>query len=303
MPFALATYNVKNLFDAESDADRPAWNRKLDALAEAIRACNADVVGLQEVGSLESARALVARLRPEQYGEPFLGTADARGIRCALIARRPLAFADVRTCSALPFPTFHAGDPAPFGARIPLRRGIVHVGIDMPGSGLLHVLVAHFKSPRPLGVKDAQGEEVAPASAYERAQDFVRTMVWRVAEALFTRSLVDAILTREPSAQVAVLGDLNDVPSSAALRALQSEGPGALLDCTASIEPACRFSIVHESRPFQVDHILATPSLGARLRGARLLNASLRDHGPTAATMPEAMTPDSDHAPLVAYFD
>jgi endonuclease/exonuclease/phosphatase family metal-dependent hydrolase len=305
MPLVLATYNVKNLFDAASDAERPLWDRKLERLADTLRACNADVVGLQEVGSLDAARELAARLRDLGYGEPVFATADARGIRCALLARFPVAFAHVLKSAALPFPTFAAFDPPPFGTRIPLRRGVVHAGIEVPAMGLVHVLVAHLKSPRPLGMKDTGGQEVTGDGAHERAQDFVRTVVWRLAESLFVREQVDAILAGDPTARVALVGDLNDVPQSATLCVLrgQSDDAGALFDCTERIEPACRFSIVHEARPSQVDHILATAALYGRLRGARFLNATLRDHGPVRETDLERVTVDSDHAPLVAYFD
>ncbi len=319
MPLAIATYNVKNLFDPVSDAERPLWDRKVESLATALRTCNADVVGLQEVGSTDAARALASRLHDMGYGEPIFATPDARGIRCALMSRFPVAFAHVRTCAALPFPTFAAFDPAPFGTRIPLRRGIVHAGIEVPALGLVHVLVAHLKSPRPLGVKDANGEEVPGATAHERAQDFVRTVVWRLAEALFAREQVDRILGADPAAHVTFVGDLNDVPQSATLCVLRGErSGGSLFDCSERIDPPSRFSIVHEARPSQVDHILATEGLYVRLRGARFLNATLRDHGAAAQTRPDAqrdagpdmapetegeMTVDSDHAPLVAYFN
>jgi endonuclease/exonuclease/phosphatase family metal-dependent hydrolase len=305
MPLVLATYNVKNLFDAPSDAERPLWDRKVEALAGTLRACNADVVGLQEVGSPDAARELASRVRDLGYGEPIFATPDARGIRCALLSRFPVAFAHVRTCAALPFPAFAVGDPPPFGARIPLRRGIVHAGIEVPALGLVHVLIAHLKSPRPLGLKDARGQELTGESVHARAEDFVRTVVWRLAEALFARGQVDAILASDPAAHVVLAGDLNDVPDSATLCVLRGEShaAGALFDCTARIEPARRFSIVHEARPTQVDHILATAGLTARLRGARFLNATLRDHGPVREADYEAMTVDSDHAPLVAYFN
>jgi endonuclease/exonuclease/phosphatase family metal-dependent hydrolase len=305
MPFVLATYNVKNLFDAASDAERPLWDRKLERLADTLRACNADVVGLQEVGSPGAARKLVSGLGDLGYGEPTFATPDARGIRCALVSRFPVAFAHVLESAALPFPTFALGDPPPFDARIPLRRGVVHAGIEAPAMGLVHVLVAHLKSPRPLGVKDASGRELAGDGPHDRAEDFVRTVVWRLAESLFLREQVDGILARDEAARIALVGDLNDVPQSATLSVLRGEsaGTGALFDCTERIEPACRFSIVHEARPSQVDHILATAGLYASLRGARFLNATLRDHGPARESDGEAMTVDSDHAPLVAFFD
>ncbi len=303
MAFVLATYNVKNLLDAHNERERRLLCDKLDEIAAIVRASGADVVGLQEVGSSEVARALVAHLSSDGYGEPIVGTPDARGIRCALIARVAVAFARVETADALAFPVFQEGDPPPFGARIPLRRGIVHAVVESSALGPVHVMVTHFKSPRPLGARDKAGIELVSATPHGRGEDHVRTAVWRAAEALHTRSLVDAVLATEPGAHVAVVGDMNDVPGSTALRVVRGEGEGALFDCTSRIEPSARFSIIHDGRPSQVDHVLATGGLVARLAEARFLNAALRDHGPTLPGRGEEMTVDSDHALLVVRFD
>jgi endonuclease/exonuclease/phosphatase family metal-dependent hydrolase len=303
MALVLATYNVKNLLDAHNEREHGLLRDKLDGAAAMVRACGADVVGLQEIGSLAVARALIATLSLDGYGEPIVGTADARGIRCALIARVAVIFARVETSEALAFPVFQEGDPPPFGARIPLRRGIVHAGVESPGLGLVHVMVTHFKSPRPLGMRDRAGVELASTTAHGRAQDFVRSVVWRTAEALHTRSLVDAVLATDPRTHVAVVGDMNDAPGSPVLRAVRGEGDGALFDCTSGIDASARFSIIHEGRPSQVDHVLATPGLAARLTGARFLNAALRDHGPTLPGRDEDTTIDSDHAALVVRFE
>ena len=97
-------------------------------------------------------------------------------------------------------------------------------------------------------------------------------------------------------------GDLNDVPGSAALRVLGSDGDGALFDCASGVAPAARFSIFHAGRPMQLDHVLATANLFGRLSSARFFNEALRDHGPFVAGADEPPTVDSDHAPLVVRF-
>ncbi|HEY6459107.1 MAG TPA: endonuclease/exonuclease/phosphatase family protein, partial [Polyangiaceae bacterium] len=143
MAVTLATFNVKDLLEPRVDA-------KLDWIAAAIARCDADVVGLQEIGPPSLLEAVVERIPPHGsrggYAASLVGTADARGIRCVLLSRLPLLHAHVHTTEALPFPVFRVGDPPPFGARIPLRRGVVHARVDAPGLGLLDVLVAHFKS-------------------------------------------------------------------------------------------------------------------------------------------------------------
>jgi hypothetical protein len=83
---------------------------------------------------------------------------------------------------------------------------------------------------------------------------------------------------------------------------VQGGGDGALLDCAARIPPERRFSSIHAGAHVQIDHVLASQSLYARLTGARFVNATLRDHlAPPDGDEPP--TVDSDHAPLVVRFD
>jgi endonuclease/exonuclease/phosphatase family metal-dependent hydrolase len=197
---------------------------------------------------------------------------------------------------------FRQGDPPPFGERIPLRRGIVYARVQAPGLGPVDVIVVHFKSPRPVELRDAAGVALEAATPRARAEGSLRSLVWRAAEALHARGIVDGLLSAEPGALGAAVGDLNDVPGSTVVRALQGEGDGALLDCAWRIPQEARFSAIHGGKRSQIDHVLATERLYARLTGARFLNGDLREH---AAPMngDEAQTVDSDHAPLVACFE
>jgi endonuclease/exonuclease/phosphatase family metal-dependent hydrolase len=310
MPLSLATFNVKNLLEPRDGRERAVLPAKLDWIARLVRTCDADVVGLQEIGPPELLDAVVDRLeRRGGYGQPIVGTPDARGIRCALLSRAPVVEAQVHTAEALSFPAFREGDPPPFGARIPLRRGVVHARVAAPGTGEVDVLVAHFKSSRPVAARDADGAERPAVTARARAEGALRSLVWRAAEALHVRSIVDAILVRSPAAHVAVVGDLNDGPDSIVARILRADRDDRgkdrgdhLLDCAARVEASARYSALHEGRRSQIDHILASAGLYARLESAAFLNADLREHPAPDAAGNESPTVDSDHAPLVARF-
>ena len=299
MTLTLATFNVKDLLEPQDEAERSLLGAKLAWLAGMLRACDADVVGLQEVGSAALVQAVLDRFDGHAYSAPVMGTVDARGIGCALVSRLPVVEARVHTAESLPFPVFRDGDPPPFGARIPLRRGVVHARIDAPGLGVVDVLVAHFKSSRPVPARDASGQERPAKNAHMRSEAGVRSVVWRAAEALYVRGLVDDVLARDANARVAVVGDLNDLPGSPAVRAVRGEGEGELFDCAAGVDAAARFSAMHEGRRTQIDHVLASIALYSHLKEARFLNAELREHAPVD-TAPPAV--DSDHAPLVTRF-
>jgi endonuclease/exonuclease/phosphatase family metal-dependent hydrolase len=304
MPLRVATLNVLDLLEPNDELERAVLPGKLDWIARTLRECDADVVGLQEVGPGELVRAVFERVTAAGaggWGEPVLGTADARGIRCALLSRLPVVAAHVHTAEALDFPVFVQGDPSPFGRRIPLRRGVVQARVEAVGMGAVDVLVAHFKSARPVPLRTAAGAEVEASTTRDRAEGMLRSLVWRASEALHLRGLVDRVLADRHDAHVVVVGDLNDVPDSPAVRTVRGEGPGALLDCTAGIDAAKRYSAMHGGRRTQIDHALATAGLYARLADARFFNAELRDHGADTRDAPPAV--DSDHAALLVRFE
>jgi endonuclease/exonuclease/phosphatase family metal-dependent hydrolase len=297
VPFVLATFNVKDLFDATDSVSRAQLDAKLDWLAAKVGQLDADVLALQEVGSGEVLRALCSRL-PDggHYGAPLLGTADARGIRCAILSRRPVIASRVHTSSQLEFPSFFVGDPSPFGARLPLRRGVLHAEIDGGELGPVHALVMHFKSNRPVPLRSPSGTPLMPTSARERTEGELRSLAWRAAEALFVRGIVDDLLKDNLERNVAVMGDLNDAPQSTVVRIVCGDGPTALRPAAEQIPAGERFSHLHRGVPCQIDHLLLSSSLWARLQSARFLNHDLRDHSAIPLDQPTA---DSDHAPLV----
>jgi endonuclease/exonuclease/phosphatase family metal-dependent hydrolase len=311
MPLTLATFNVKNLLEPATPAGQTAeaaaagralLGEKVTWIARTLRECDADVIGLQEIGPPELLDAVLAEMPRTGYAQPILGTADARGIRCALVSRAPVVLSQVHTAEALDFPVYRTGDPRPFGQRIPLRRGVVHARVEAAGLGPVDVLVAHFKSSRAVPLRDASGRDVEPGSPREVAEGALRSLVWRAAEALHVRGIVDALLAARPGSLVAAMGDLNDVPASVVVRTVRGDGDGALLDCAARIPPEHRFSSIHASARTQIDHVLASQSLYARMTAARFVNETLREH-----TVPpdgdEPPTVDSDHAPLVVRFE
>jgi endonuclease/exonuclease/phosphatase family metal-dependent hydrolase len=281
----LCTFNVLDLFDARFTA-------KIDEIARMLAAADADVVALQEVGSRDALEAVRSRL--SGYLPPIFGTADPRGIGNAILSRRPVLASGVHTAASLPFPAFAAGDPEPFGERIQLRRGVVHARIDAGDLGHVEVLVAHLKSNRPRPLRDAADAPIEPCSNRERAEAHLRSLVWRSAEALHVRGLVDALFAREPDARVAVMGDFNDVPGSLVLKIIASSD----LACPGERVPAeRRFSALHAGKASQIDHVLLSAPLASRIAAARFLNDALRDHGPYQEESRPSV--DSDHAPFV----
>ena len=94
---SLATFNLKDFFPQPPHDFAP----KVACVAEMLARVDADVVALQEVGAPDTLEALLSRLdRRGGYGAPIVGTADARGIRCALLSRVPVLRSRVHTAPA-----------------------------------------------------------------------------------------------------------------------------------------------------------------------------------------------------------
>lgn len=321
-PFSVCTFNVKDFFPPDGDDGRALYERKVACLARLIAAANADVVALQEVGAEGVEHAVrglfVGSVADLSALNVMAGTPDERGICNVVVSRLPVIESEVYAPRAVGFPVFRAGDPAPFEGRLTLRRGVVRVRVAAEAIGPVDVIACHLKSKFPTPVLDACGlplpeAETAPLglSPKERAEADVLSLVCRLAEALFVREIADSVFARNPSAHVAVVGDLNDTLDSGPVKAIRAAGfrpdeplGGALFPCTDVVELHRRFSILpggsSEEAGEQFDHILVSSGLRARLTHARILNEELRDHGPYDPGAAPAF--DSDHAPVVAYF-
>jgi endonuclease/exonuclease/phosphatase family metal-dependent hydrolase len=303
MPLRIATFNLKDFFLPRSDAERGVAVGKFANITANLRRANADVVALQEVGEVQQVERLVNDLSDLGYAAPIVGTPDKRGIRVALLSRLPVVWSQVHVHDKLPFPRFAEGDPEPFGARIPLRRGIIHARIESPDLGEVDVMTMHFKSNLPVSFRKADGRERPDTTPAERAESALRSLIQRAAEAIYVRSLVDGIFRASPDHAVCVLGDLNDVLDSLPVRILRGLGERSkdmLASCAELLPPDERFSCFHGNDKTQIDHILVSERLFRATRNFEIYNEALRYHGPHIE--PIAPTEDSDHALCVAEF-
>ncbi len=301
MTLRLATFNLKDFFDARTENERMRVDTKVNGVAASLRRANADVVALQEVGSEALLAELVARVPELDYGACVVGSEDRRGIRNAMLSRLPVVWSRVHEARELPFPTFVEGDPEPFPGRIPLRRGVVQVRIDAPDFGELDVFPAHFQSNLPVPLQDREGRILVDRSPKGAGESAVRSLMLRAAEALYVRSLVDAAFAEDAERRICVMGDLNDTLDSLAVRLVCGVGPTSLFALRSASElvpPEQRYSCIHARGRSLIDHILLSARLHASLRHAEIHNEALRYHGPYADG--EGITEDSDHALCMA---
>ena len=304
MTLRLATFNLKDFFAARREDERAVVEAKLANVARSLRRARADVVALQEVGSVDLLDRLVAAVPELGYGAPVVGSEDRRGIRNVILSRLPVQWSQVHQAKALPFPRFVEGDPDPFPGRIPLRRGVVHVRIEAGAIGEIDVLTAHFKSNLPAAQKTPDGRELPDATPHAVGESAVRSLVQRAAEALYVRSLVDGIFAHSPDHAICVMGDLNDTLESLPVRlvrGIDTTSRHYLRAGVESIPEEGRYSCFHGGDQTLIDHLLVSERLHRALRHFEIHNEDLRYHGPHVGDPP--LTEDSDHALVVAELD
>ncbi len=304
MALRIATFNLKDFFAARREEERGVVEAKLSNVAENLRRARADIVALQEVGSLPLLDRLVKAVPELGYGAPVVGSEDRRGIRNAILSRLPVQWSQVHQPKVLPFPPFVEGDPEPFPGRIPLRRGIVHARVEAKGLGEVDVLTAHFKSNLPARLKTKDGVEVPDKTPLAIGESAVRSLVQRAAEALYVRSLVDGVFARSPDHAICVLGDLNDTLESMPVRlvrGIDTTSKHYLRAAAETLAEEGRYSCFHGGERILIDHVLLSERLHRALRHFEIHNEHLRYHGPHVDETP--LTEDSDHALCVVELD
>ena len=200
--FTVATYNVENYLD------RPAGNRKVKPekarakLRECILAAKPDVIALQEMGARTALLEFQASLKADGLNLPHLEHVSGwdTNIHVAVLSRFPIIRRQPHTEERYVL----------FGKALNVSRGFAEVEIRVNDHYSFTLLNAHLKSKRPISVADQAD--------------------MRLEESRILRRIVDARLESDPSANIVVVGDLNDTKSSKSVRALIGQGRKKLVD-------------------------------------------------------------------------
>lgn len=269
---SVATFNVRNFFDEVDDPKHfddvltpKQVQDKIKALGVALRHLAADVVALQEVEH----RPLLDRLKGSQLGSlgykhvRLVEGNDARGIDVALLSRFPIPSA--MTHKGDRFPGV-GSDTKTYG----FSRDCLEATIEpAPGRKLL-LLINHLR-----------------ANSWKDPQDAIKR---RKAQAAQVRRIADNVLKHKPNANLAVIGDLNDVPASDTLKLIQNGKP-FLFDLVTLLPPSQRWTTFYDKKQTQIDYILVAPGLRADLVDGSV--QILHQH---------AFKTTSDHYPVKARF-
>lgn len=273
----VATYNLYNMFDVYDDpysrdeGTRVKPRAEIEKVAEAIRAINADVIAVQEVENEGILRTMVQKMLGDmKYRHVVvMPTNSERGGNIGVISRKPVVSIKSHRWARLTL----EGKESSWR----FARDLMQVTIQATESKTLDLFVVHLKSKRTVA-----GDPNA--------------VMWRSAEALGARRIVDRYLQANPGAWVCLAGDCNDTPDSAPIQLLlkpDAKGKAPLADLHSSLAKEKR--ITYRSKSYgnsNLDYIMASKALADRVVPDSAIIYSDADKAS-----------GSDHLPVVVKFN
>lgn len=201
--FRVVAYNVENYLDQPTESRTEVKSEASKAkVREVILAARPDVLVLQEMGRESALLELRDSLKADGLNLPHHEIVPGwdTNIHVAVLSRFPITARNSHTND-----TFLLS-----GRRFHVSRGFAEVEITVRPDYKFTVFGAHLKSRRPIPAAD-QAE-------------------MRLEEARLLREKVDAVLARNPNANLIVAGDLNDTYDQPPIRVLVGRGRNVLTD-------------------------------------------------------------------------
>ncbi len=274
----VATYNVRNytlenrMADGEYKKEYPKPESEKDALRAVIKAIDADVLALQEMGPRPFLDELQRDLRSDGVDYPHGVVLDAHdeARHVAVLSKRP--FVSVGRHTDLDF--------VYFGEQDAVKRGLLEVRVAAGDAGappaddeVVTIFVVHLKS------------------RYTDRPDDPESVIRRTAEAGAVCDRVLKIFPDPARARFLLVGDCNDTRASRPLRALGRRGGTLIADLLPAADTRGETWTQYWAKQdiySRFDHILVSPGL----RDAVVVGAARIYDGPQALQA-------SDHRPVV----
>jgi endonuclease/exonuclease/phosphatase family metal-dependent hydrolase len=288
----IATWNIRNYnaidrrIDGEFRPGYPKPESEKTALRAVIRALDADVLALQEIGGAPYLEELRRDLAGEGCDYPYrhvLATATDKARCVAVLSRLPLR--DIREHTDMTF--------AYRGGRMDVARGLLEATLDIPARGSPATAAPAAPSPAPTTPVPLTLFILHLKSRLTTYNDDPSSATWRAREADVIRN---RILRRfptpsAPDARFLIAGDFNDLIDSRPVRALLRRGSTPI---SAPLRAADRQGLTwthfyaRGETWSRVDNLLASPALLPHAVRAWIVDSPevLRasDHRPVAAT-------------------
>jgi endonuclease/exonuclease/phosphatase family metal-dependent hydrolase len=245
-PLTIATYNIANytltgrIVEGIYMRGYPKTEKEKTALRAVIKALDADILALQEMGTQPFLNELLRDLKTEGVDYPHAQLIEAADTdrHVAVLSRRP--FTTVRKHTDLTFKYFDATER--------VKRGLLEVHVKT-GAGDLALFIVHLKS------------------RLTDRKDDPESVQRRLAEAQAVRDRVLLVYPKpagNPDARFMILGDFNDIRANPPLQRLVKQGRVEITQALRATDSRGEvWTHFYEKRDTytRVDHILVSPAL------------------------------------------
>lgn len=301
--FSVCTYNLHGMgrgseqYWQPQEYDRQLAKRAL-TIAELLGGCT--IIGLQEAGTPEDVTRLAAFLEQNfalSYNAvalPGPGTlSNEFPLTLALLARRNRVTVreavQRQGCSATDYDVVRLAGDCDAGMFPLFNRPPFVVTMAVTGT---------WDGPE----KSAFPVQVIGNHWKSKGGDETVNVVRRTAQATHVAMLVQEQLTGDPTANVIVLGDLNDYYQSGPIDLLRTGTLPALHHSYDALSPLDRYTYIFNGGSQALDHILVTPNLATRIGRVMPVRVNV-DYpaGDNARVL--ALQRSSDHDPVALYIE
>ncbi|GAA5647503.1 endonuclease/exonuclease/phosphatase family protein [Vibrio proteolyticus] len=214
-------YEKENFYTADEWQAKKAW------IISRLKEMDCDVIGFQEVFSIDELKALVNAAGyayfdvVEQPEHDLHDTLIFTSPVVAVAARFPLS-----SVQAVRF-SQQSEEQLPVEADFKYSRTPVRAEVELPGFGNILVYVSHLKSKRAIELQpdydDADPwKKKVLATMQARSAGHVAALLQRGAEAYDLYMAVSTQIEAQPDKPILVLGDMNDDPDSIPVEALSN---------------------------------------------------------------------------------
>ena len=154
--FTVGTYNLELYTDTPIFNLPPKSEEARKIIRQSIKALNADILALQEIGSPKGLQELRAALKNDGVDYPYFEHVISydTNLHLAFLSKYPITRRNPHTNENFLFQ----------GRRFHVLRGFAEIEVEMPGNFRCTLITAHLKSKRIAVEADQQGlrEEEAP---------------------------------------------------------------------------------------------------------------------------------------------
>lgn len=275
----IATYNVRNLYDAGTFIDDKAtvavdegfFNKRVEHFTAIFKELDLDIICLQEIGGEMG----VEKISEALLYDFFIAKPNKRGIRMAVLYKKSLA-ASV-TCESVSFgelsiPSIQVRGDTTALPPLEQRRDILEITLQTSGKTIV-IDTFHLKSNLPQWLPDDDTEN--DANAYTEAK--MRCVYYKTMEMSAIRKHVNGLL--QNGNEVILLGDYNENNTASIMDILKGSQKEELrLDDVLVGYQGDKTTHIHRGNRLTFDTVLISQGLKEKIESIAVKNESLRDH-------------------------